>query len=155
MRAERQRLQHVGTAADTIIIASRRPPARSRAARRAAQPHRRVWRPPWLETMMPSAPLSRASAAARAESTPFRTSRPFQRRRQREMLPASWSRSPTARTRSRDSTVGPHVAPMLSKWGMPWLSSVRSAVPNSQRGCGKPSNGIAASRSVPIRVRRR
>ena len=60
------------------------------------------------------------------------------------------------RMRFCDSTGGPRVASMFSKCGMPWFITVRSQVPNSQRGwvaASQATRGVSTSGTwKPLRM---
>ena len=98
--------------------------------------------------MSPSTPLSFAMRASSGFITPFTTRRPCQRLRiNARCCQFKWSFLVKSRSTSRARIGAPRVASEFSKCGMPWRTSVRSAVPKSQRGCVMPSQ---ASRGLGL-----
>ena len=98
-------------------------------------------RPPWLDTMMPSAPASRHMRASSGEMMPFTTSLPFQRRRiSSRCSHAKPSRAPKARISVLETMGGPRPASIFSKCGMPFVSMVLKKVFSTQPGWVMPSH---------------
>jgi hypothetical protein len=92
-------------------------------------------RPPWFDTIMPSAPASRALWASSAARMPLITKFPRQRLRMDfRCSQVSRSRGPVTCRKPRDGIGGPLSASLFSKRGKPWLTTVLSTVPMANAG---------------------
>ena len=129
MRAERERLDDVGAAPDAAVQDHRHALAGAAIAgsTRKGDAAPSSWRPPWLDTMTPSPPISRAMRGIRRRKETFhhQLARPAPRISSRSVQ-ASWSRRRCAHERSATAPAGRASRRMFSKCGMPWFISVRS-----------------------------